>query len=288
VFIFLLLTSFCFAQLTGRYANEHLGIAFDIPTGWKGQIQDDMILLGSDTKPGLIIITPHQYDKAQLMAEAKAGLNEEGGTSLRLEGPLASLSKNAVGGTFTGTLEWEEVKAYVLGIPNEEGSGMLIMAATSPAQYSSEYESICKSLLKSTVFSKVDHDNELQEWREYLANSSLIYMDSYSSSSYVDGGISGGYSTEHRIELCGAGYYNRSGSSSHTIGGDGVSGYGSSSSGGEGNWMVLVNGAGEFILQLESYGGDVTSYVLSYEENKLYLDGTRYFVASEGEYAPDC
>ena len=277
------------AQLSGHVDYNELGISFDIPTGWIGQETDDMVLLGSNTIPGLIVIQPHQYSIGELRQQAIEGLDEGNGTVLRLNGILQNIKSNAIGGEFSGTLEYETAKSYILGVSNPygKGTGVMILAITTPDQYSSAYKNLCMQIFESFQFKKVDHSAKIREWKAYLSNSRLTYMDSYYSGSSTAGGLSGGYDSKTIIDLCGKGYFNFNSASTASVSGSGASGYTHGNKSGQGTWDVESYN-GKLILALNYHNGEKRIYEMEYKDDKFYLEGSRYFVTSEGEYAPDC
>jgi hypothetical protein len=123
------------AQLQGHVNYEELGISFDIPPGWFGQEGEDMVILGSNTVAGLVILATHTSTKEELVQEARAGLVDQNGTNLRLDGELKTFGSNAVGGMFTGTMEYQAAKGYIIGManPQEGGVGVTIISASTPA-----------------------------------------------------------------------------------------------------------------------------------------------------------
>ena len=286
---FLGFSSVANAQLTGLINYEKLGISFEIPNGWKGQEGDGALMLGSDIIPGLVLITTHSYSIEELKLEAQKGIIEANGTTLKLSSPLSALSDNAIGATFTGTLEYQAAKAYILGVANPYDSpGITIMAVTLNTLYSTEHEQVCKEIYKSLSLKKIDRSEALDEWKEYLSDVRLTYMDSHYSSGYSDGDISAGYSSKTKIDLCAAGYFNFNSNSSTSFSGDGVSGYGGDKDRGDGRWKVSIRSSGDPVLILNFQNGEQYTYKLDYSENKLYLDEDRYFRTTQGEYAPNC
>jgi hypothetical protein len=289
LFTTICLPIFSFAQLTGKINYEKLGISFEIPQGWKGQGGDGSVILGSDNIPGIVLITSHSYSVEDLKREAQKGIYDENGTVLSLGGPLENISENALGGTFTGTLEWQPAKAYVLGVANPYHSpGISIMAVTLSNMYTEEHEKVCKQIYNSLIIKEVDRSKELGEWNKWLSNVRLTYMDSHYSSSYTDGGISAGYSSDTKIDLCSAGYFKFNSNSNTTFSGDGVSGYGVDQDAGDGRWKIVIGASGEPSLILNFQNGEQYVYKLEYYDEKLFLNGDRFFRTTSGEYAPNC
>lgn len=285
-----LLCSPLLGQLTGHVNYERLGIAFDIPSGWFGQEGEGMLLLQSQSTPGLIMILPHNENITQLTIEARKGINEGNGTVLKLSGPLSNLSTRAVGGEFSGTMEWQPATAYIIGManPNEHGPGVYIVSATTKDQYSPEYENLAKQVFRSVQFSETNLSSEITEWKRWLSDVRLTYMSSHYSSDYTPGGISGGYSSTKIIDLCSKGHFIFNSNSDMSMSGDGVSAYSSGNNDGQGTWNIQANAMGEIMLTLEFHNGNEHQYRLEYIDEELRLDGTRYFRTTDGEYAPNC
>lgn len=286
-----ILSSFYFtnAQLQGQVNYDELGISFTIPDGWQGQEGEDMIVLGSNTIAGLVIITTHTSNKNELIQEAKAGIVDQNGTNMQLEESIETLTNNAVAGMFTGTMEYQQAKAYVIGMvnPNEGGIGVTIMSVSTAEAFSQANKDVATELYQSFKFKKIDKSSELAEWKEWLSNVRLTYMDSYYSPSSTDGGVGGGYSNEERIDLCSAGYFLFNSNNEMTISGDNVSGYNSGGNSGNGTWKIVARG-NQLVLLLKYHTGQESSYNLEYKDEKLYLNGYRYYRTTEGEYAPNC
>ncbi|MEL7148094.1 MAG: hypothetical protein AAFO69_17090 [Bacteroidota bacterium] len=279
-----------YSQLTGHVNYEQIGIEFDIPAGWVGQEQEDMIVLNSNNSRGIIMMTTHEYSIQELIAESKKEINEAGGTSLKLVGKTELLNENAIAGEYTGTMEWQPVKAFVIGIanPHESGIGVTLLSVAQQSDFDATNIALCKQLYRSVSFKKVDNSAALLEWKEWLGNCRLTYMDSYSSSSVVSGGMSGGYSSKTTIDLCAKGYFNFNSQSDLSVGNSGASTYGSSAVQGQGEWNVITNVDGSFLLELSFHTGEKSTYRISYEDSKFHLNNNRYFVTRDGEYAPDC
>lgn len=280
-----------FSQATGKIDYKQLGLSFEIPAGWVGQETQMGYMMGSNTIPGVILILPHDqpYALAQIKQQAMEGLNEGNGTVLNLSGQLSDLGKHSVGGLFSGTLEWQPAKAYIIGMHNPYGLGMTIVAVTTAEHFNDKYQQYAQTVMNSIQFRKPESKEDIGEWKTWMKNVKLTYMDSYSSvSPGVDGMTGGGYSLKKGIDLCGKGYFIYYGSSSFNVGSDNSSAYDHSTSNGNGTWDVIVGQTGQPTLLLKFNNGETASYTLTYEDSKLYLDGVRYFRTTQGEYAPSC
>lgn len=298
-----LLLLFCIfslsAQQTGKITFDQLGIAFTIPTGWVGQEGDGMYLLGSNSVPGLVLLLPQDYpDLNTLKRELQAGYADQMGSNLQLSGGLEALDATAYGGVYQGYLEGAPARGYVIGVLNPKGAEVIILAITTTQAYSQAQVQAAKAVRNSLEFfapnvaaapaAPGNSAGSPAEWTQLLGGTKLTYMESYSSSSYTDGGISGGYSIEKTFDLCVEGYFKHSGSDNMSLGGDYSSGYSSSNSRGSGQWKVVSNAQGQAILRFEFYNGTVWEYVLSMQDKKLFLNNHRYYRTWTGDYAPNC
>lgn len=88
-------------------------MSFQIPEGWLGQESYDMYLMDSNSTAGLIIIRTYHLDKEALRHQARQGIQEGQGTYFQLDEDLQNLSQNAIGGLFSGMMEWEKARAYI-------------------------------------------------------------------------------------------------------------------------------------------------------------------------------
>lgn len=275
------------SQISGEVNYEKLGISFEIPKGWIGQESEDMLIMQSNKASGYLIMQAHEFTMAQLKSEARKGIADGNGTALKLDGEL-DIGPNYVGGVFEGTIEWEPSRAYLVGVINKKGLGVMIMGATAPGQYSDTYKDLCYQIYDSFEFTEVDRTSEYNEWKEWLSDSRLTYMNSNYSTDYSPGGISGGYSSTRKIDLCSKGYFSDYNYSDMSISGDNVSGYSTDEGEGSGSWELNMDAYGSFTLTLTYNSGEVQAYDLAYRDGKFFMNDTRYFVTSEGEYAPDC
>lgn len=290
----LLTISVVLGQSTGVVEYKHLGIQFTIPNGWVGQEVAGGYLIGSQTEPGFAFITTHEAKTLEeIRSQAEQGIIDENGTNLMLSGTLEKISGNSIGSDFEGTLEGQPVTAYILGMLNTTGYGLLIMAATSPEQYSAFYKQLALQIANSVIFSKPEALPVAEQWKQKFSNARLTYMDSYHSSgpSYDGYSTGGGYSSQTQIHLCAQGYFKYKSSSSMSIDTGGAFGSSSDNNSGDGTWEITSNIQGEAVLKLNFHNGETHQYTLAYQDNKTYLNGDRYFVTygnDSPEYRPDC
>ncbi len=289
-FIALLLMSFvsASAQVSGKIDNPYAGVSFTIPDGWLGQVSENVLVLGSNTETGLMLVMEHAYSTVQqLKEEADKGLNEEG-FFLSRTGAYENIGTNGVGAIFEGSIQGSPAKAYIASLVNPYGSGLTIMAMTTADVYSARYRELALGFAKSVKFSKAVIPPVVNEWRESLKNVKLTYLSSYNS---VGNGSYGGINDQEEIHLCAAGYFKYSSNSSVTIDTGGASGYSAGNGTGTGKWEVTGDGSGGAALKLIFDNGDIRTYTLSNEDGKTFLNGKRYFktgMQDDPQYRPDC
>lgn len=260
-----------FSQMTGKITLEHVGVEFTIPDGWIGQLTDAGIVLGSQTEAGAVMLTQHESNSLEsLRQEAMKGIQEGPGINLMIEGAPHEVGPDAIGATYTGTMQGYPVKAYALGVINPHGKGVSIFSITTPEVYSARQEQLAKDIQKSLRFFKAAISAATTEWKKALANARLTYTESYSSEG-------SGYSDKVVIDLCASGNFTHSSRYRLSVDTGGAFGNDKSSSGGSGVWQVIQDASGNAVLELKFSNGETREYALQYVNEKTLLDGTRYF-----------
>lgn len=262
------------AQKTGKVEYKTLGIEFTIPNGWVGQEGDGLFIIGSQTVPGLVIVTTNDAKSVdQMKNEARQGIADQNGTNLQVNGSFEDLGNNAVGADLQGTLEWQAVKGYILGMVNPIGTGVTIMVASTPQQYSDQLKQAAFQIQNSIKFKKPETGPIVQKWKNEIVGRRLHYLNSY----YSGGAIGGGYDDETIIELCTSGSFYYYSKSNTTISGDGISAYNSDGDNGNGKWEVTANVEGQGVLKLNFRNGEVYTYTLSFQDKYVHLNGYKYY-----------
>ncbi len=272
------------AAQTGKVDYPYLGIQFSVPEGWQGAESDDMFLMGSTSKPGLLAIMSNAAKSPeQLKSEADRGVREEG-IHLTRSSDFMKIGGEGLGAEFEGLIEGEQAKAFIIGLINPFGTSVTIVAVTTEARYTDEYKELAMKISDSVGFAIPQESAETQDWREGLKGKRLTYMYSRSDtgSPYYDssGGVYGsysGYSTTTRFDLCSNGtfsYYHSSQSSFDNAGGFGNAAGRDKSIG---QWEVSTTADGGSVLVLQYPNGEEAEYELIYSKGKTLLNGTRYF-----------
>ncbi len=269
----------CTAQQTGEVNYPALGIRFAIPDGWKGAESGEVFLIASDITPGLVIILPHEESQlSTLRSLAEEGIRDEG-IDLKRTGDIQQVGAEGIGAEFSGTIQGTKVKAYVVGVINPFGMGVLIMATTDDAHYSSMYKQLAEEIALSLKFSEPKESAVSTEWRSALTGAKLTYMKSNYSGGSSYGGYStySGYSFREEILLCSSQQFSYSTNNSMSMDSGGAFGSSGGKESGTGTWKVTSDSAGNSILELHFSDGTITTYQLSFSNQKTYLNGTRYY-----------
>jgi hypothetical protein len=242
------------------------------------------------------------YAEIKTMADLKnqmtTGLTDNYAYRFNPTGSITEIGKNMIGCTVEGFMESEKAKGSLIGIYKENQGSVLILALTTPELYSARYEDLSEQVAMSLKFPEVTQapaatpPNTSNAFIQKFTGVKLTYMNSYYSSSYADGGISGGYSDEEIISLCSTGYFTFKSNSEVSGGGNYSSMLGYDRSQGDGTWKITPTGVSKGVLELKFNNGHVKKYNLEINnKNETYLDGYRYYrttAASGAEYGPDC
>lgn len=296
----LLTYSFLPAQeLTGTQPDHGIGFSFTIPPGWVGSGSTEGFIMGHMSIPGAILLAPKPHADLDALVRTYSEPTDDGDAHFELIGQPRVLDDNTVEVMQTGSVQGTPMKVIAVARLNPYGGNTANLMALAPVEsFSDELRSALMAALASVDYTKPSAvpasagGSTDQTWRDRLSGARLTYMESYSSPSRTEGGIGGGYSIDRRIDLCPQGHYKSSSSSGHTMSGSDVSAYGQGGTTGDGTWSAVRIANGNTVLRLSPTTGPVREYVLTFQDGKTYLDGTRWFrttLASDGpEYAPDC
>jgi hypothetical protein len=263
------------AQLTGKVDDPAWGISFTVPNGWVARKIDAGYLIGSETQPGFILLTPHQYRSMQeLQSESSRGVQDQNGTDLSASGSAVKFGGNGLKVEYAGTLEGTAARAVAIALLAPQGGGVTVLVGVQEESFAPAYPRLAESVAKSVSFRKPSTGPVVEQWRRKLSGSKLTYLSSYTS------GSSGGYSAQTVIHLCPAGTFSMERSSSVSVDVPGASGSSSGQDGGRGIWTVVAQ-AGNPVLELHFENGSAQQYALTTPQNTLHLNGTRYFQTND-------
>lgn len=255
------------AQTGNRINFKSHGISFVIPTGWIGQETGSGYVLTSKTIPGFMLVaTNTNSDINTMISEAQNGISDGNGNYLQLTYDIEKLSNIAIGGEYQGVMEGQPAKTYIIGIANTVGSGISIMAATTPEYYSDKYKQLCINIANSVELDQPIQSKKASKMEKLFGGARLSYYNT-----------GDGYSTKIIIDLCEQGYFHHSSYDSMSANVGGVSaGFGGDKSG-AGTWSIIENTNEKPILQLKFHNGKLYEYYITFNGKETYLDNRRYF-----------
>jgi hypothetical protein len=279
----LLFCSYLSAQDTGLKVFPAWGMRCTIPEGWIGQEAEGVYLIASQTLPGLILLMPHQTTHLDaLRLEAALGLSDPtNGIELRLSGDVMPIDERSIAAKYQGFFSQTAASAFAVGLVNPLGTGATIMVITESSQYGTFYQNLVLGVARSMTFTAPETPDGVKVWREQLSHCRLTRLESYNS-----GYGSGGYTLSETIHLCREGYFRYFQSSGLSMDTGGASGYAGGQDQGRGGWSVVADPTGQPVLQLSFDNGQIRSYRITWEGDKTFLNGERYF-RTYGDTNPD-
>lgn len=275
-------TSVSWAQkLKNDVKIEQLGISFEIPEGWTGKMEEDYIFLGHESMPGIMVLFENTSTSTEdLRCVAMEGIEEEG-IHLKPKENFKVISERRVEGMYTGNFNGTQVLGYAIGLLNEKGSGMSVLALTATDTFTNAHKIEANKLISSVQFYEAVEDKKVSFWKQRIIGSRLIYMNSYYSSD-IDGGYVGSNRTI-TIDLCSNShfyYYNEGLISVDT-------GFNENPNAIAGSYDQKNNlGAYEIYLSekipyldLNFANGEQRTYQLALDENDIpLLNGNKYYI----------
>jgi len=199
-----LISSMCLAQQLPRHVEfEELGLAFDIPDGWIGQLDEEAVVLGSNTLPGLMILMENTSRSAKVLKSlAMQGITDDG-VMLNPVGDFKLIGSRRVEGMYEGLFNGIQVKCFAIGLINGLGSGMNILMITEKSKFTDRHISDAQKLAASVRFFQARDSAQTTAWKKEIVGNRLVYNSSKSDSD--PGGGSSNFSKVIDIDLCSGG-----------------------------------------------------------------------------------
>lgn len=281
-------------SISGQQLPQHidlpeLGLSFDLPDGWSGQLDGEMLVLGHQTIPGLMVVYKNESTTAQELKElAMQGIAMEGVALNPIEDFVVK-NELRVDGMYQGTFNGAKVKGYAIGLINKFGIGINILILTETDKFTDQHLKEANTLVSSVKFKQSKDTPATMHWKNKIVGKQLMYLSTQSNSDYTGGTT--GTSTRKNMDLCTDGsfqYYANihnsysSGNSNAEAGSTNEqNGFGSSNSQSNTSGIYKIYSLGnQTFLELSFEGGEIVEYELSEnDEGYTFLEGTRYFIA---------
>ena len=264
-------------QLPAHVEFQELGISFDVPPGWTAYVEEEAVLMGHGSIPGLIIMTENSATSiGQLKQLAVQGIADQG-IQLNPSGEFKVVDNNRSEGFYQGVINGEAVKAYALALIDLQGKGVNIISLTTSSQFTLQNQQEANKLAASVKFYQAVDSAATVAWKQKIAGRQLKYMRTSGSTDY-DGGYTGS-SDRTTIGLCADNTFYFSSSSQANFDSSIGSGYAANQDSNQGNYEIYSVGNQSY-LSLNFANGNSREFELSTnQQGNTFLDGSRYFAA---------
>lgn len=149
------------AAQTGRVDYPYLGIQFTIPQEWQGQEDGEGFLMGSKTVPGLLgVLLNDATSPEDLRREADKGIVDET-IQLSRSSDFVQVGVEGLGAEFSGYVQGQKAKAFLIGTINPFGKSVTVAALTSHDQYSEKHKQLAFEIVNSLAFAVPKESSQL-------------------------------------------------------------------------------------------------------------------------------
>jgi len=257
------------AQFISKHVElKELGLSFDIPDGWSGQVEGDYILLSHTAIPGLMALSTNTSKSVmELQQLAEQGI-VEAGVHLVANGDFTVINQNRLEGMYKGTFNGQQVKAHAIGLISSMGHGVNIIILAEPDKLNEQHKTAANTLASSVTFYKSEDNQATGFWKKKLMGKQLYF------------GLTRGSGSDTKIiDLCGDGsfyYYARTHIAFDEIYGQGSANRNTNTMG---NYTIYSTDTASSFLELVFDNGEVYVYALTTNDaGNTFLDNSRYYV----------
>ena len=247
------------------------GVAFKLPKdcGTVMQKGATALTLQSTTKESLgFVFLKRDVSREEVLAELRQPQEVEDGVVLTLQGDFEEKD----GYTLAKYSDSTYVGYAALHIGPDKNGILFFLGGYQKDE--AHFKEVIEALGASIQLGKPLKSQTEQQWEALLSGNMLTYLNSYSSSDGLGGGVYS--STTIEIRLYPDASYSYYGNDSYSVGTSGGGGVSDGSRGAEkGTWKVDLIGT-QYYLVLTHEGGK-RQYKLAYDGKKTFLSGTRYF-----------
>lgn len=271
------------AQMLPQHVEfQELGLSFDLPSGWQGQLMEDVVVLGHNHIAGMMLLSENLHtDIHALHQQAIQGIYEEG-IQLQPAGDFVMQGDRRVHGRYRGYFNGESVTCYAVGLINGLGSGINILIIAADQQFSQQHIQAANALADSVRFFQSKDLPGTTQWKQKLSGMQLKYL-SNAGGSDAFGGYSGS-SRQTVIDLCHNGQfayeseYNLHIAPADPSGSIGATAYDNSQQTGQGHWQIHTVGQQSSLLLRFDDQREI-EYPLAHatEPGEVTMNGHRFF-----------
>lgn len=243
-------------------------------------------VIGSNTLPGMVLVYPNPgLTAAEIAQGAAQGYSDE---TMQLEptGPARSFTAGNGRGQqvpVRGRFDGQAVEGFLAGYTNGQGSGVTIVAVTSPESWA-QMRSHADVMTSRVRLYTPEVSPRLQQARQALAGQSLVWSHnsnqvSMNSDGYHTGSAVNAFEAWH---CCAGGRGRYEGSRSSSYQGGGLFGGSDSGPGAwDGQWSLDAQGE-DFVLTFRFDDGSTGQWNVRVDENEeVYVEGRRVQVKQD-------
>jgi len=129
-------------------------IQFTVPDGWQSTKKGDGYLMGSENTHGFMLIKVQNFKSIKKLRSAmEAGIEQEDGSILALDGELSNLGKQGVSGMYKGTIDGTEMQGFLMALmPPSKGRAAICITVAPVELFNQSNMDQLKILLRSVIF----------------------------------------------------------------------------------------------------------------------------------------
>lgn len=273
-------------QKSGMMHDKGAGFSLQLPEGWVYQAGPQGILVGHNTIPGMVLISPVSANTLdELVNEVQIGLQSGGDELMLYPVSIDARDDQTLVVSVQGQAGFQSVRGYSVSRLSPYGGGLSISALVASEHYDKTYSDLVEQVVGSMEFSEPEQTQKVQYWYNRLSGRKLTYMSSHYSSGGGFGGYStgGGWSERSEFHLCADGKVHGSSSSSVNVDTGGAFGHSGRDSGRmQGTWQIQ-SFAGFPIIHARFMDGTIYRFTLSEQNGNTYLDNTQWHVTNDAQ-----
>ncbi|REL38395.1 hypothetical protein DYD21_00100 [Rhodohalobacter sp. SW132] len=251
------------------------GFSVTIPVKWVHQSTSNAIILGHNTIPGMVLISPVVSDSMESLSnEIQASLQQSGGEFVLHARDMNVEDNKTLKVTVSGYSGFQQISGYSVNRLSPHGGGISVSNVVASQLYNESYADLVGEILRSLRFFVPEETEKTRYWKGRLSGKRI----SNSSGSY---GQQGGWHERNEFHLCSDGSVH--GSSSSGVSVDVGSAYGGSHGGSgtmRGRWRIR-SFAGYPAIEAMFTDGTVNRVVLAEQNGNIFLNSERWFVTND-------
>ena len=134
--------------------DDEMMIQFTIPDGWKSTKKDDGYLMGSENTNGFMMLKDQDFKSLKKLRLAmEAGIEQEDGSKLMVDGKLSNLGDQGVSGMYRGTIDGKEMQGFLMALmPPSKGRAAICITVAPIELFNQSNMDQLKILLRSVIF----------------------------------------------------------------------------------------------------------------------------------------